>query len=95
MIGSVAGLLLRQLAGEIAARALSRPLPGPASGRALMFVIPLVRGGVPEPLRETAGGLLRHQSLPFVPAGAGVHAIQACLPTPGCRLRRRLSPRRY
>jgi len=75
MIGSVAGLLLRQLAGEIAARTLSPPLPRPVPGRALMFAMPLVRGGVPEPPRETAGGLLRHLSLLFVPAGAGVLAI--------------------
>lgn len=74
MIGSIASLLLCQLAGEIAARVLGLPLPGPVLGMALLFAILLVRGGVPEPLRETAGGLLRHLSLLFVPAGVGVLA---------------------
>lgn len=72
MIGSIASLLLCQLAGEIAARALGLPLPGPVLGMALLFVILLARGGVPEPLQTTAGGLLAHLSLLFVPAGVGV-----------------------
>lgn len=72
MIGSIASLLLCQLAGEIAARALGLPLPGPVLGMALMFAILLARGGVPEPLQDTAGGLLSHLSLLFVPAGVGV-----------------------
>ena len=34
--------------------------------------VELLRGRVPAPLQETAGGLLRHLSLLFVPAGVGV-----------------------
>ncbi|MBP2299620.1 CidA/LrgA family protein [Azospirillum picis] len=72
MLGSLTLLLLCQLAGELAARLLHLPVPGPVLGMLLLFAGLLLRGGVPVPMQETAGGLLRHLSLLFVPAGVGV-----------------------
>ena len=39
---------------------------------ALLFVVLLIRRGIPEPLEQTGNGLLRVLSLLFVPAGVGV-----------------------
>ncbi|TWA86680.1 putative effector of murein hydrolase LrgA (UPF0299 family) [Azospirillum brasilense] len=74
MLGTLTLLLSCQLVGEVTARLLHLPVPGPVLGMVLLFVGLLVRGGVPEPLQETAGGILRHLSLLFVPAGVGVMA---------------------
>ncbi|CAO3447169.1 CidA/LrgA family protein [Azospirillum largimobile] len=72
MLGTLTLLLLCQLAGELAARLLHLPIPGPVLGMLLLFAGLLLRGGVPAAVQETAGGLLRHLSLLFVPAGVGV-----------------------
>ncbi len=72
MIGSLAALLLFQLAGEAIVRALGLPVPGPVIGMALMVAALAVRGGPGEVLQATAQGLLKHLSLLFVPAGVGV-----------------------
>ncbi|HEY0522936.1 MAG TPA: CidA/LrgA family protein [Stellaceae bacterium] len=74
MLPSLFLLLVCQAAGEAAARLLHLPLPGPVIGLALLLACLLLRGrrGVPEPLGETADGLLRHLSLLFVPAGVGI-----------------------
>lgn len=72
MLGTLTLLLLCQLAGELAARLLHLPVPGPVLGMLLLFAGLLLRGGVPAAVQETAGGLLRHLSLLFVPAGVGV-----------------------
>ena len=69
-------LLIYQLIGEVAAKALDHaagiPLPGPVVGMALLFLTLLIRGRAPEGLNHTAQGLLTHLSLLFVPAGVGV-----------------------
>lgn len=72
MLATLTVLLICQLAGEAIARLLSLPVPGPVIGMILLFLGLLWRGGVPEAVQETAGGLLRHLSLLFVPAGVGV-----------------------
>lgn len=72
MLDALAILLLCQLAGEVVVRALALPVPGPVLGMTMLFVGLAVRRQVPEPLRETAQGLLAHLSLLFVPAGVGV-----------------------
>jgi holin-like protein len=74
MLAAITLLLVFQLVGEIVAVALGLPIPGPVIGMALLFVTLVIRGQVTEDLRETAGGLLRHLSLLFVPAGVGVMA---------------------
>lgn len=72
MLGFLTLLLCCQLAGELIVLLSGLPLPGPVLGMAILFVGLLVRGGVPEGLQSLAGGLLRHLSLLFVPAGIGV-----------------------
>jgi holin-like protein len=72
MIESFAVLLVCQLIGEILVTAAHLPVPGPVVGMLLLFIGLLVRGTVPEVLARTAGALLQHLSLLFVPAGVGV-----------------------
>ena len=72
MLNAITLLLVFQLAGEVIARALALPLPGPVLGMALLFIALLVRGGPGKSLHYTAHGLLGHLSLLFVPAGAGI-----------------------
>ena len=72
MLESLAVLLLCQLAGEFVVLLLDWPVPGPVIGMALLFSALVIKGGVPEPLADTASGLLAHLSLLFVPAGVGV-----------------------
>ncbi len=71
MIGAITLLLVFQLIGEVLARALVLPVPGPVIGMAL-FAALAWRGGPSTDLRDTAQGLLQHLSLLFVPAGTGV-----------------------
>jgi holin-like protein len=47
-------------------------VPGPVIGMGLFFVFLLARGGPDENLRRTAGTLLQHLSLLFIPAGTGI-----------------------
>lgn len=72
MIASLALILLCQLAGEILARLTHLPVPGPVIGMALLFVGLILRGGPTAALEETTGGILKHLSLLFVPAGVGI-----------------------
>lgn len=77
MLNALTLLVLCQFAGEVAARGLGLPLPGPVLG--LIFLLAglllrarLGRGGAPAELKNTAQGLLNHLGLLFVPAGVGV-----------------------
>jgi putative effector of murein hydrolase LrgA (UPF0299 family) len=72
VLESLAVLLLCQLAGELMVVVLGWPVPGPVVGMALLFLGLVIRGGVPQPLADTANGLLAQLSLLFVPAGVGV-----------------------
>ncbi|WP_212523753.1 CidA/LrgA family protein [Actibacterium sp. MT2.3-13A] len=72
MILNLALLLLFQLAGEVTARALSLPVPGPVIGLAALVLAFLAVPGLAGRMQPTAGGLLAHLSLLFVPAGVGV-----------------------
>lgn len=72
MIGAITLLLVFQLIGEIIARTLALPVPGPVIGMALLFATLAVHGGPSTDLRNTAQGLLQHLSLLFVPAGTGI-----------------------
>lgn len=78
MVGALLSLLLCQLAGEIVARALALPLPGPVVGALILLVLLGLRRRIPDALARTSHGLLVHLSLLFVPAGAGiiVHAAR-------------------
>jgi len=72
MLESLAVLLLCQLLGELIVVAVGWPIPGPVVGMGLLFVGLVIRGEAPQPLVDTAQGLLGQLSLLFVPAGVGV-----------------------
>ena len=74
MLASLALLLGYQLAGEIIARALNLPIPGPVIGMLLLLVTLIIRGQAPEPLKRLSHDLLQHLALLFVPAGVGIIA---------------------
>jgi holin-like protein len=64
-------LLLCQSAGEVAARGLQLPLPGPVLGMLCMLVL-LAWAPLRAPVEAAANALLQHLSLLFVPVGVGV-----------------------
>jgi holin-like protein len=81
MIASLSLILLCQLAGEVIARGLSLPMPGPVVGLVFLLLLllardrfgVLARGPLQQDGVENASrGLLAHLSLLFVPAGVGV-----------------------
>lgn len=72
MIGALTQLLAFQLIGEIIARGLNMPVPGPVLGMLFLFLALALRGGPGEQLQTTSQGLLQHLSLLFVPAGTGI-----------------------
>ncbi len=71
-VGAVLPLLLCQLVGEILARALMLPVPGPVLGMVLLATALIWRGRLAVELGQAADFLLRHLSLFFVPAAAGI-----------------------
>ena len=72
MILNIAVILGFQLAGEVLARALMLPVPGPVIGMALLLAAFLMRPALADRVLPTSQGLLKHLSLLFVPAGVGV-----------------------
>lgn len=79
MIASLTLLLLCQLVGEVVARTLAWPVPGPVLGMIVMLVLLALRPvvgrvlpGFGQGLDATGRGLLSHLSLLFVPAGVGI-----------------------
>ena len=67
----LAWLLAFQSAGELLARGLLLPFPGPVVGMVLLLVA-LRWTAVREPVSSCADFLLAHLSLLFVPVGVGV-----------------------
>jgi holin-like protein len=72
MVSALTQLLCFQLAGEVVARGLDLPVPGPVLGMLFLFVALAWRGGAGGELQATSQGLLQHLSLLFVPAGTGI-----------------------
>ena len=73
MLNALTILVLCQFAGEVTARSVSLPLPGPVVGLVLLLVWLLARRRAPGAgLRQVSGWLLGHFGLLFVPAGVGV-----------------------
>lgn len=72
MPSALTQLLIFQLIGEVLARGLSLPVPGPVIGMLLLFASLVIRDGVSKELQDTAQTLLQHLSLLFVPVGTGV-----------------------
>lgn len=62
-----------QLVGEVLARSLGLPVPGPVVGMVLLFgVLTVRRPGTGSGTLRVADGLLRHLQLLFVPAAVGI-----------------------
>jgi holin-like protein len=75
MTGAITALLVCQLIGEVLARVLRLPVPGPVIGMVLLFLALRLRhpgGETPEALARVADTLLGNLGLLFVPAGVGV-----------------------
>lgn len=72
MLSALTQLLIFQLIGEVLARWLNLPVPGPVIGMLLLFAALVIRGKVEKELQSTSQTLLQHLSLLFVPAGTGV-----------------------
>ena len=81
----LACLLVLQSVGEMLARGLALPFPGPVIGMVLLLVAlrwPAVRA----PVSACADFLLSHLSLLFVPVGVGVMTHLALLSQYGLRM---------
>ncbi|MFZ2267249.1 MAG: CidA/LrgA family protein [Azonexus sp.] len=72
MLAALTQLLIFQLVGEVIARGLELPVPGPVLGMLLLFLALGLRGGPDHELQTTSQNLLQHLSLLFVPAGTGI-----------------------
>jgi holin-like protein len=80
-----AWLLTLQTAGELIARGLSLPIPGPVVG--LLLLLPALRSArVRESVGVCADFLLAHLSLLFAPVAVGVMAYLPLLREYGLRL---------
>jgi putative effector of murein hydrolase LrgA (UPF0299 family) len=85
-VAAFATLLLAQLAGEVTARALGLPIPGPVLGMAFVLVALSMRRALVAVLDPVAAVLLEYLSLLFVPAGVGVMRYGAILRQHGLAL---------
>ncbi len=81
MISSLGLILLCQLFGEVVARSLNLPVPGPVIGMTLLFCVLILRDHAPfrvpaflkkGEVEATGNVMLKHLSLMFIPAGVGV-----------------------
>src|SRR5690349_17224809 len=79
MIASFTLILFCQLLGEVTARALNVPVPGPVAGMVFLLAALVLRDRLrrrppeePDALTAAGRGLLANLSLMFVPAGVGV-----------------------
>ena len=81
MLAALTQLLIFQLIGEVIARWLDLPVPGPVIGMLLLFATLVLGDGPSHELQSTSQGILQHLSLLFVPAGTGVmvhfHRLEA------------------
>ena len=81
----MAWLLVFQSIGELLARGLALPLPGPVIGM-LLLLLALRLPAVREPVAACAEFLLSHLSLLFVPVGVGVMTHMSLLGEYGVRM---------
>lgn len=78
-------LLVLQSLGELLARGLALPFPGPVVGM-LLLLPALSWPAVREPVAACAEALLQHLSLLFVPVGVGVMTHLALVSAYGLRM---------
>jgi len=81
----MAWLLVLQSMGELLARGLGLPLPGPVIGM-LLLLVALRWPAVRQPVGACAEFLLSHLSLLFVPVGVGVMTHLSLVSQYGVRL---------
>lgn len=81
----LAWLLAFQSLGELLARGLALPFPGPVIGM-LLALLALRLAAVREPVAACANFLLSHLSLLFVPVGVGVMTHLGLLGQYGVRM---------
>jgi len=86
MILNIAIILVAQLVGEVLARLLALPIPGPVIGMALLLAGFMASPKLAERILPTSQGILAHLSLLFVPAGVGVISHVEVLGTSGLAL---------
>ena len=72
MLNALTLLIVCQFIGEVTARFLGLPLPGPVIGLIVLLGLLISRRGPSRDLETTGNWLLRHFGLLFVPAGVGV-----------------------
>ncbi|MDR9393195.1 CidA/LrgA family protein [Roseovarius sp. SYSU LYC5161] len=72
MIVNITVILAAQLLGEVLARLLALPVPGPVIGMALLLAGFMASRRLADRILPTSQGILAHLSLLFVPAGVGV-----------------------
>ena len=72
MLSAITQLLIFQLVGEVLARSLNLPVPGPVIGMVFLLIFLQLREGPGKELRSTSQTILQNLSLLFVPAGTGI-----------------------
>lgn len=72
MLHAMSLILATQLGGEVVARSLALPVPGPVLGMVALTIAFAALPRLREAVRPVAQGILGHLSLLFVPAGVGV-----------------------
>lgn len=72
MLQSIAIILGAQTLGELINRLTGVSVPGPVIGMLLLLIAFFLWDGLIDRIRPTAGVLLAHLSLLFVPAGVGI-----------------------
>lgn len=72
MLHALTLILASQLGGEVIARSLSLPVPGPVLGMVALTIAFASLPRLREAMRPVTQGILGHLSLLFVPAGVGV-----------------------
>ncbi|HSG23896.1 MAG TPA: CidA/LrgA family protein [Azonexus sp.] len=79
MVQTFATLVVFQAVGEGIAYGLALPVPGPVIGMVLLFLYLIVKKDAMAKLAPGSNHLLRHLSLLFIPAGAGIMPYAARL----------------
>lgn len=72
MLKAILTLFLCLAAGNVITHVTGLPLPGGVTGLVLLLAILIWRGGPDQPLRETGHFLLKHMTVLFIPASAGL-----------------------
>lgn len=86
MLRGLIAILFFQCTGEVLARWMATPVPGPVIGMLLLLLTLLAMDRCPDDLARVADSLLQHLGLLFVPAAVGVLVYGAQLRVHGLKL---------